>query len=181
MNYLKLLVKAIIPEKYHPAIQQMYLGLPMILYKGNQVICPSCGGHFRKFLPFGVETRSNTRCPRCGSLERHRLIWLYLKNRTYFFTDNLKVLLFALEPIFEKTFKSMPNLDYVSADLNPALAMVKMDVTNILYEKDYFDVTLCSHVLEHIMDDKKAMRELFRVLKPGGWAILQSPVDLKRD
>ncbi len=75
----------------------------------------------------------------------------------------------------------MPNLDYISADLDSPLAMVKMDITNILYEDNSFDVILCSHVLEHVVDDQKAMRELFRVLKPGGWAILGSPMDLNRD
>lgn len=75
----------------------------------------------------------------------------------------------------------MPNLDYISADLDSPLAMVKMDITNILFENNSFDVILCSHVLEHIIDDNKAMRELFRVLKPGGWAILQTPIDLKLD
>ena len=75
----------------------------------------------------------------------------------------------------------MPNLDYVSADLDPTLAMVKMDIMNIPYEEDSFDVILCSHVLEHVMDDQKAIRELFRVLKAGGWAIIRVPIDLKRD
>lgn len=181
MNYLKLLVKAIIPKKNHRMIQEMYLRLQATFYKGNKVICPCCNGHFRKFLPFGVERRPNARCPRCGSLERHRSTWLYLKNRTNLFYDNLKVLHFAPEPVFEKIFKSMPNLDYVSADLDPTLAMVKMNIMNIPYEEDSFDVILCSHVLEHVMDDQKAIRGLFRVLKAGGWAIIRVPIDLKRD
>ena len=70
----------------------------------------------------------------------------------------------------------MANLDYISADLESHLAVVKVDITNILYEDNSFDVILCSHVLEHVIDDQKAMRELFRVLKPGGWAILQVPI-----
>lgn len=72
---------------------------------------------------------------------------------------------------------AMSNLDYISADLESPLATVRMDITNILFDDNTFDVILCVHVLEHVMDDRKAMRELYRVLKPGGWAILQSPVD----
>jgi len=114
-------------------------------------------------------------------MKRHRLLWLFLKNRTNLFHDKLKVLHVSPEYFFQKTFKSMSNLDYISADLNSPYAMIRMDVTNILYEGNYFDVILCSHVLEHVIDDKKAMMEFFRVLKPGGWAILQVPVFTDRE
>ncbi|MFC2040933.1 class I SAM-dependent methyltransferase [Chloroflexota bacterium] len=181
MNYLKILVKAIIPKKHHGTMLRMYFRLRAVLYIGNQVTCPCCDGHFRKFLPFGVEQRPDAQCPNCESMERHRLIWLYLKNRTNLFSDNLRVLHFAPEYIIERNLRCLPNLDYVSADLDLALAMVEMDITNIHYDENSFDVILCSHVLEHVADDEKAMRELLRVLKPGGWAILQSPIDLKRD
>lgn len=177
MSYLKSLVKAIVPKKYHPMVQQMFfIGIQMF-YIGNQVVCPCCGRHFRRFHPSGIDAL----CLRCSSVERHRLIWLYLKNRTNFFSDNLKVLHFAPEYIFEKTFRSMPTLSYITADLNPDKAMVEMDIVNIPCEENSFDVILCSHVLEHVIDDGKAMRELFRVLKPGGWTILQSYLDSKRD
>jgi SAM-dependent methyltransferase len=96
------------------------------------------------------------------------LLWLYLKNKTNLFTSNLKVLHVAPEPIFQKIFKSMPNLDYISADLNSPYAMLNIDVTDIPYEECLFDVILCSHVLEHVKDDGKAIREFHRVLKPGG-------------
>ena len=104
-------------------------------------------------------------------MERHRLLCLFLKNRTNLFHDKLKVLHVSPEYFFQKTFKSMSNLDYISADLNSPYAMIRMDVTNILYEGNYFDVILCSHVLEHVVDDKKAMLKFFRVLKPGAWAL----------
>jgi len=179
MNYLKALIRPLVPKKYRPVIKQTWFTLRSLLYFGNQFICPCCSGHFRKFLPY--RGRPNAICPRCGSAERHRLLWLYLKNKTNFFKDNLKVLHFAPQYILQKKIKSMPNIDYLSADLYSPLAMVKMDITNIQYKDGSFDVILCCHVLEHIMNDRKAMRELFRVLKPGGWAIIQSPVDLKLD
>lgn len=165
----------------HPAIIQTYFSLRSLLYIGDQCTCPCCNGNFRKFLLFGINQRVNAQCPRCGSLERHRLLWLYLKNRTNFFVDNLKVLHFAPEYTFQVKFKLLPNIVYTSADLYSPIAMVKMDITNIDYHDNSFDVIFCNHVLEHIVDDRKAMRELFRVLRPGGWAILQSPIDQKLD
>ena len=156
--------------------------LKSLMYVGKEVTCPCCNRSFRKFLHAGeVVLRKNALCPRCESLERHRLLWLYLKNKTNFFTDKLRVLHFAPEYFFQKTFKSMPNLDYISADLILPLAMVKMDITNIVYGDNSFDVILCCHVLEHIIDEHRALTELFRVLKPSGWAILQVPIDLNRD
>jgi predicted SAM-dependent methyltransferase len=106
---------------------------------------------------------------------------LYLRNRTNIFSDNLKVLHIAPEYSITKILGSRTNLEYVSADLVSSLAIFKMDITSIQFEDNVFDVILCSHVLEHIVDDQKAMGELFRVLKPGGWALVQSPVDLNRD
>ncbi len=150
-------------------------------YIGNKFICPFCNGHFRKFLPFGVKQIQNSQCPRCGSFERHRLLWLYLKNKTNFFKDSLKVLDIAPMYFFQKKCKTLSNLNYISADISSPIAMIKMDITNINLPDNQFDCIFCYHVLEHILDDKKAMNELFRILNPGGWAILQVPIDPKRD
>jgi len=177
MKILKLIAKVIIPKKYHTIARDLYISL---LYGGNRFICPCCGWYFRKLLSAGLVPRANAECPRCGALERHRLLWLYLLNRTNIFSDSLKVLCFAPEPIFQKIFVSLPNLTYISADLESPIAMVKLDITKIPFKDESFDVILCSHVLEHVVDDRKATHELFRVLKPRGWAILQSPVDLNR-
>lgn len=151
-----------------------------LLYLGNRFICPVCGGHFRKFQDFGPVglVKQNEQCPRCLSLRRHRLLWLYLKEKTNFFDANLKVLHIAPEYCFYQRFENQKNLDYISADIQSPLAKVKMDITNIVYEDNLFDVILCNHVLEHILDDGKAMKELLRVLKPGGWAIMQVPIAL---
>jgi SAM-dependent methyltransferase len=180
MRTLKPLTKAIVPARYQPAVKALYHSLSGAWHYGHQVSCPCCGGHFRTFLTFGVKPRPNARCPRCGSLERHRLLWLYLRERTNLFTKPLRMLHFAPEPVFLALFSAMPNLDYTTADLYSPLAMVHMDVTKMLFADDTFDVVLCNHVLEHVEDDQQAMREIWRVLRPGGWAILQSPIDLKR-
>lgn len=119
-------------------------------------------------------------CPCCDSLDRHRMLWLYLHNRTSIFRDRLKVLHFAPEPAIQKRLRASPNLEYTSADLDSPLAMVSLDITDMPYAENTFDVVLCSHVLEHILDDRKAMSELYRILRPEGWALLLVPFDAAR-
>ncbi len=146
------------------------------LNKGNDVECPVCKSHFSKFLPYGRNTRPNALCPNCLALERHRLMWLYLKEETDFFTAKLKVLHIAPEHCFIDRFEDLKNLDYITADIESPLAKVKMDVHQIPFPDNTFDVIFCNHVLEHVADDLKACAEFNRVLKPNGWGILQSPV-----
>ena len=142
---------------------------------------PIDGKQFKSFLPYGYENpRDNVLSPSTLSLERHRLLWLYLKKETDFFTAPLKVLHFAPEQAFYKRFHNLKNLDYTTTDLNSPLADVKADICNLPFEDASFDVIFCNHVLEHIPDDTKAMEELYRILKPGGWGIFQIPQDLKR-
>ncbi len=148
-----------------------------LFYKGNKYECPVCEGHFRKFLPYGTTGIDNRLCPGCLSLERHRLIWLFLKQKTNFFDASLKVLHIAPEQPFIKKFKALKKLDYITADLLSPIADVKMDIRDMPFEDNTFDVLMCNHVLEHIDDELKATREIYRVLKPGGWAILQVPLD----
>jgi SAM-dependent methyltransferase/DNA-directed RNA polymerase subunit RPC12/RpoP len=154
--------------------------LKVLRYRGNRYICPCCGGRFRRFLPYGVTRRANAECPECGSKERHRLLWLFLKNRTDILTTKLRVLHVAPEEIIRKNLLGMSNLDYLSADLVSPLATVRMDITRIPFDDNSFDAILCSHVLEHVDDDHKAMLELCRVLRSGGWAIIQVPLDKNR-
>jgi SAM-dependent methyltransferase len=120
--------------------------------------------------------------PSTLSLERHRLLWLYLQNETDFFTskEKKKVLHFAPEQEFYKRFKKQTNIDYTTTDLLSPLADVKADICNLPFEDNQYDLIFCNHVLEHIPDDTKAMQELFRVLKPGGMGIFQIPQDLSR-
>lgn len=164
-------------------IKLSYLARPLFAfyYKGNTYEDPIDGRKFRSFLPYGYENpRENVLSPSTLSLERHRLLWLYLKNETNFFKENLKVLHFAPEQSFYSRFKKLTNLEYTTTDLNSPLADIKADICNLPFEDNSFDVILCNHVFEHIPDDTKAMRELFRILKPEGWGVLQIPQDLKR-
>lgn len=148
--------------------------------RGDQRYCPCCRGHFRTFWPSGVKNEPDTLCPQCSSLARHRLLWLFFGQRPELFLRPLKLLHVAPEPIFENFFKSRPGVDYLSADLDSPPAMVRMDLTRIEMPDESFDAIVCCHVLEHIPDDAKAMKELRRVLRRGGWAILQTPVETSR-
>jgi SAM-dependent methyltransferase len=153
-----------------------------LFLKGNTYTDPIDGKRFKSFLPYGYgKQRNNVLSPSTLSLERHRLLWLYLKNKTEFFSKNLKVLHFAPEQAFYKRFRKLNNLEYVTTDLNSPLADVKADICNLPFLDNEFDVILCNHVLEHIPDDTKAMQELYRILKPGGFGVLQIPQDLSRE
>lgn len=165
-----------IPRKYLQLFSHWVLKVVSIFYKGKKVECPVCDKNFRKFLPYGRKARSNALCPNCLALERHRLMYLYLKNKTNFFTADLKVLHVAPEICFIDKFEALKNLDYITADIESPLATVKMDIHRIPFEADTFDVAFCNHVMEHVDDDHQAMSELHRVLKPGGWAIIQIPL-----
>jgi SAM-dependent methyltransferase len=144
--------------------------------KGKDVECPVCQSQFKRFLPYGRIARENALCPSCLALERHRLMWLFLKEKTDFFTGELKVLHVAPEHCFIDRFEALPNLDYITADIESPLAKVKMDVHSIPFPDNSFDVVFCNHVLEHVDDDILACSEFNRVLKSDGWGILQSPV-----
>ena len=175
------------------------------LLKGNRFTDPIDGKSFRMFLPYGYgNQRNNVLSPSTLSLERHRLLWLYLQNETDFFqseldsdspvTQNkriklrkdaetssaLKVLHFAPEQEFYKRFKKQTNIEYTTTDLLSPLADVKADICNLPFEDNAYDIIFCNHVLEHIPNDTKAIQELFRVLKPGGMGIFQIPQDLSR-
>jgi len=157
-------------DLYHTHLSPVLAGS-----KGRKVECPFCGWQGPEFLPNGLPERRNSRCPKCDSLERHRLYYLYLQ-QVIPANKPVKVLHFAPEKILTRLFRSYTNIDYLSADLNPAKAMVKQDITGTTFDDNSFDIIFCAHVLEHIPDDIKAMRELRRILKPDGFAILQVPI-----
>ena len=149
--------------------------------KGNTFTDPIDGKSFKSFLSYGYgKQRDNVLSPSTLSLERHRLLWLYLQNETTFFTARKKVLHFAPEQCFLNRFKQLEHLDYTTTDLLSPIADVKADICNLPFKDNSYDIILCNHVLEHIPDDTKAMEELYRVLKPGGYGIFQIPQDLTR-
>jgi SAM-dependent methyltransferase len=147
--------------------------------RGDAAECPCCDGRFSTFMP--GRDPNNPICPRCGAQARHRALWLYLHRRTNLFAgEGLSVLHFAPERALGRRLAATPGVRYVTADLEAPDVMEHFDITDIPHPDGSFDVILCIHVLEHVDDDRRAMRELRRVLAPGGWAIVLVPLDLQR-
>jgi SAM-dependent methyltransferase len=149
-----------------------------IRYRGAAVECPCCDSTFSRFLPH--RGRAHAKCPRCGALERHRVLWLFLERETDLFEGPGALLHIAPEYAFLRRFSQTSGLHYVTGDFDSALASHQLDVMDIPFEAESFDSLICNHVLEHVEDDRRALAEIHRVLKPGGWAILMCPVDHRR-
>ncbi|WP_178983556.1 class I SAM-dependent methyltransferase [Winogradskyella helgolandensis] len=181
---MKKLFKLILNTIPRPLLIRLsYVARPILAFflKGNTFTDPIDGKSFKTFLPYGYgNQRNNVLSPSTLSLERHRLLWLYLKDETDFFTAEKSILHFAPEQCFLKRFRSLKNLKYTTTDLLSPIADVKADICNLPFEDNSYDVILCNHVLEHIPDDTKAMQELYRVMKPGGYGIFQIPQELDR-
>lgn len=177
---MKKVTKLLLNKIPRPLLIKMSIWARPLIYqffKGNKFYDPIDGKSYSKFLPYGYgKQRENALSPGTLSLERHRQMWLYLQNETDFFTKNYKVLHIAPEQEFLRKFKKMQNLDYISADLFSPIVDVKADILDLPFADESFDIIFCNHVLEHIEDDAKAMSELYRVLRPGGWGILQVPM-----
>jgi len=164
-------------------------GSRKVFYFGHRYKCPFCKSKLRTLLPFGLDNpvlkekkvvgggyRLNACCPVCKSFDRERLLYLYLLNKTDIFSKSQALLHVAPEPRLSDVLRGQSTIDYLTADIRSAGVMIKMDITDIQYRDCRFDSIICNHVLEHIVDDRQAILELYRVLKPGGWAILQVPL-----
>lgn len=150
-------------------------------YRGDRFLCPVCERTWRSFAPYGRPARSNARCLHCGALERHRMVWQFLASRTDLFEDSDgRVLHFAPEGCFEPRLRALLGDRYVTADIESPRAAVNLDIMALPFADRAFDALLCSHVLEHVPDDRRALRECFRVLRPGGWAVFLVPVTVGR-
>lgn len=169
--------RTVFSEKIRLQFHITLLKLKAIFLRGNRYFCPCCGKGSSKFLRKGngLEYRENAVCPNCGSLERTRLLYLYFKNETAIFHGSPRILHFAPEYILKKKLIKNPN--YKDVDINPNFATLKMDITDIQFPDNYFDYIICSHVLGHIPDEKKALNELFRVLKSDGNLFILSLLD----
>lgn len=151
-----------------------------IKYAGNKVICACCNSKFREFAPFGETKRMNAWCPNCESLERHRLLWMFFEKETNLYTASIKLLHIAPETVFFHRIKKQPNIDYHPCDIFPGLypAGTKyLDILNHQLPDDSFDVIICNHVFQYIEEDRRAMKSLYKLMKPGGWGIMQVPIN----
>lgn len=187
LEFMKKLYKYLLNKLPRPLLIRLSYPFKLVaplLYKGDQVECPVCEKSFSKFLSYGsdVAHRENVLCPYDLTLERHRLMWMYLKDHSNFFkAEKLDVLHIAPEQCFHKKFKQQQNLNYLTGDLVSPIADMHFDLHQIPLEENRFDIVFCNHVLEHVEDAHQCMTELFRVMKPGGWGILQVPQDFSRE
>lgn len=166
-----------LPESVKKPLRRLRDVARAVPYYGKGKYCPVCGKSSRRFRQFGSPPREDAQCVHCGALERHRLLWLHLLRKTDLFDGTPKTMLHvAPESCFESRLKQRLGDGYLTADLYNPRAMVKMDVTSIEYTDQSFDIIYCSHVLEHVQDDRKAMSEFYRILKNTGWAILLVPI-----
>ena len=171
-----------LPRKF--LIKYSFLITPIlrVIFHGKKYTDPIDDSNYSKFLSYGYKTvRKNALCPGTLSLERHRLLWLYLDKETDFLNSNLKVLHVAPEQVFYKKFKKLKNWEYFTFDLNSPIADIKGDLISTNFKDEYFDLIICNHVLEHIEDDKSALDEMYRILKYNGISILQVPINVKRE
>lgn len=187
---MKELIKRLIPDSFFRYYKHLLKKKKMKYYEGDNVICPFCHSTFSEFGSFGLVPRKNAKCHNCESLERHRLLWLYFNQKTKLFktAKKIRLLHFAPEKIFYDIFSNHQNIEYYPCDLYPEtyryhgnVSISKVDVTKIPFEDNSFDVVICNHVLEHVIEDQLAMSEIYRVLKKGGWSILQVPIDQDRE
>lgn len=191
---MKSQIKKLIPFSFAKKLRGIWQRLMSIYYYGHKYECPFCKNTFRKLLSGGFDLpvikekeiigagrRANTICPRCYSTDRDRLVLTYLKKSSPIFDKKLKVLHIAPSGSLKALLSNLDNLDYQSGvkyheGFYYSKDISLIDITELSFKDDSFDVIFCNHVLEHIHEDRKAMRELFRVLKPGGWGILQVPI-----
>jgi predicted SAM-dependent methyltransferase len=147
------------------------------LLRGGRYYCPICRVRFRRFLAAGDpgRLRPNARCPGCGSVERHRMLWLYLSNETDILSRPVSVLHVAPEVCLSRALGAHAGVSYTTVDSDPVRADLAMDVTKLRFPEESFDYVLCSHVLEHVENDRVAMSEFFRVTKKGGKTLVMVP------
>ena len=188
---MKQFIKYILNHVPRPILQRIAgWAVPImgLWYIGKGKECPLCGCRRRKFLPYGYVTqRDNALCPNCLALERHRTLWLWLLRESDIGRGAVALprLLHvapevALMRKFHKIYAAQP-ADYVTADLESPLADLHFDIQHIPLEDESFDVVICNHIMEHVEDDRLAMREIKRILRKGGWGVILSPVDLQRE
>ena len=176
---IKRIYKKVITERKRIQIHLFFNKMTSVFYYGNSFFCNCCKRSFWKFKSKGntLIKRANAECPYCGSLERIRNLLFYIENETPLMTQKLRLLHFAPEWCLLPILKKLKNLEYITADVNPNLADYQVDIMDIPFLDEYFDYIICAHVLGHVPNEKKAVNELYRVLKPEGVALISTIID----
>ncbi|MBV9311049.1 MAG: class I SAM-dependent methyltransferase [Solirubrobacterales bacterium] len=171
-------LKESVPRRYRFVAREVLVTVSSPVFAGDAFTCPCCLRSSRRWITIGHQEQL---CPRCFAGARHRLLMLYVERRTSLLRAPMRLLHFAPEHSLMRRFRHQPNLDYLAADLDPPFGAIRLDLTAIDLPADSVDCVICSHVLEHIPDDRRAMEEMRRVLRPGGQALIMVPVDQRRE
>jgi len=178
---MRQLAKRLVPRSLRWQLRKAFMDFRGWQYRGDAVTCPCCQKSYAQFMPMteGTHQREGVVCPGCAVVERHRLLMLWLKEKSTLYTQPHKVLYFAPEYSMQKHLQSLSNVDYLSTDIDSTLAMQEFDIMDIPHPDNTFSMIFCSHVLAHVRDDQQALHELYRILKPGGQLIiLDRPDDI---
>ena len=191
MSFIGKTIRWVLNTIPRPALQRVAeWAVPVVglFYLGKGRECPICGAQRRKFLPYGYgQVREDALCPKCLSLERHRLLWHYLMNN-----DSVREKIKSLPTIlhiapevcmmkeFKRIYKSAP-YSYITADLESPLADMHFDVQSIPMKDSSVDIIICNHILEHVESDSRALSEMYRIMRPGGFGVMLAPVDYSRE
>lgn len=172
--------RLLLPDRFHSVAEIIYRRSLQVAYLGRGRECNLCGYKCRQFIPFGVPTKPDVQCPSCRSVKRHRTMWEYIRRETEIFRGGCDVLYFAPMNILESQL-DRPTVNLVTTDLEMPGVDTRADITSLPFPDGVFDAIICAHVLEHVPDDRKAMRELYRVLSEDGWLLVDVPLDRGRE
>lgn len=173
LSLIKSIGRTLLPESMHVSAGRRW---QQIRHFGQQHYCPVCRSHIRSFLPHGNPVRQQALCPVCRSKEAHRLAWLYLSERTDILHTHRIVLHIAPEPDLSLWLRQQPTITYLCGDLCFGVGDLCLNLCQLPIRDNSLDLIYCAHVLNAIPDDAQAMREVYRVLKPGGVAIMNVPL-----
>jgi len=166
----KSIIKNLFPEQIVQQFKPLLRNVVYLFYKGNKYACNLCEANLKTFLSLA---NNDLLCPRCGSLSRTRKLYQILEEKQLL---KGKILHFSPPLSLNKKINQTTDIQYISSDFeNEFIADVKYDLTNISAKDETFDLFIAYHILEHIEADSKAMEELFRISKKGGFGLIQTP------
>lgn len=168
---IKRLLTFLIPRKLLFRLEPVFRSVYAIAFWGSRYRCNICNTGLRRFITL---ENGDQLCPRCGSIARNRRLWQLLQDGLL--RPEIRILDFSPSRCLYRAMKAQKGLTYLSTDISgDFLADKQYDITAIEAPNDHFDLILCYHILEHIEADRQAMRELARILKPGGICLVQTP------